>query len=87
MGCESSSCRHCGGSGNLTAYTVAFRAGQQAAAFETYAANIIATQVRELAATTPHGDRALAELETALAHHARWQDWPDGDEHLIRGEN
>lgn len=88
MGCDSSSaCRHCGGRGNHTPYTAGFRAGQQWAAFETYAVNILAAQTREVAADVPHSDRALVELEAALAHHARWQDYPDGDDHLILGEN
>lgn len=70
-----------------TEYTRGFRAGQQAAAFETYAVNIIAGQTREVASSVPDGGRALIELETALANHARWQDWPDGDDHLILSEN
>lgn len=87
MGCASSNCRHCGGRGNLTPYTSGFLAGQQAAAFETYAVNIIAGHTRDIASSIPDGGRALIELETALAHHARWQDWPDGDDHLILSEN
>lgn len=80
-------CQHCGGRGNRTPYTAGFVAGQQHAAFETYARNIIAVQAREVAADSPAADRVLAELEAALAQHVRWRDWPDGDDHLIRGED
>lgn len=72
---------------NLTPYTAGFMAGRQHAVFETYAANIIAAQAREVAGDTPCADRVLAELEAALAHHARWRDWPEGDDHLILGED
>jgi len=70
-----------------TEYTRGFRAGYQHAAYETYAVCIVAAATRDVAADAPNGDRALAELESALAHHARWQDWPEGDDHLILGEN
>lgn len=68
----------------MTGHTAGFRAGQQSAVFETYAANILYTQAREMAA----GERrVLDELQHALNHTRRWQDWPEGDDHLIRGIN
>jgi hypothetical protein len=79
-------CESCDPS-NLTPYTAGFRAGYQQAAYDTYALNVIAAAARDVAADVSHSDRALVELEAALAHHARWQDWPEGDDHLILSEN
>jgi hypothetical protein len=73
---------------SATEYTRGFLAGYQQAAFDSYAMNLIATHALDIAADYPDcRDRVLVELETALAHHARWADWPDGEDHLIRGED
>jgi hypothetical protein len=74
----------------MTGHTAGFRAGLQHAALETYAANILYTQTRELADWHPEPQRIKSELENALDLHARysigrWQDYPEGDDHLIRG--
>jgi hypothetical protein len=73
-----------------TEYTKGFRAGQQSYAYETYMENILYSQTRELAGWHPEPQRVKSELEHALELHAkyafgRWQDWPEGDDHLIRG--
>lgn len=89
MGCESSDdrpgraaligggCTVCG----------CYRRGRQDAAEETYAFNLLAAATLSVAGDTPRPGRVLDELESALKQHARWRDWPEGDDHMVRGED